>query len=127
MDLWIWGNVETIVTIIAASIPMLRVLVRDAAGSRKADGSDDSSKDQVVLTVGRRNTRAVAISSGAMASDTEMAKWVHDGDSARGILDDNHDRHEHDSEAIKMGRIVQTSDVHLQYDSDARKEDEAGS
>ncbi|KAG7293706.1 hypothetical protein NEMBOFW57_003763 [Staphylotrichum longicolle] len=109
VDLWLWGNTETTVTIIAASIPMLRVMIRDVAGSRRAYGSSDGEyyKDQS----GKRNTRVVTISSGPMASDVEMAKQINDDDSDKGILDDNH----HD--AVKMGRIVQTNDFQLKYDT----------
>ncbi|KAK4150474.1 hypothetical protein C8A00DRAFT_46134 [Chaetomidium leptoderma] len=106
VDLWLWGNAEATVTIIAASIPMLRVMIRDAAGSRRAYGSSDYYKDQD-LSSGKRNTRVVTISRGPMASDVEIVKQISDDDSDKGILDDiNHD-------AMKMGRIVQTSDFQL--------------
>ncbi len=63
------------------------------------------------MSSGKRNTRVVTISSGPMASDIEMAKQINDDDSDKGILDDNH------REAVKMGRIVQTSDFELKYDT----------
>lgn len=42
VDLFIWGNAESAITIMAASIPILRVLVRDAAISRRYYKSEDS-------------------------------------------------------------------------------------
>jgi hypothetical protein len=87
---------------------MLRVMIRDVAGSRRAYGSSgEYYKDQS----GKRNTRVVTISSGPMASDVEMAKQINDDDSDKGILDDNH------QDAVKMGRIVQTNDFQLKYDT----------
>lgn len=88
---------------------MLRVMIRDAAGSRRAYGSGDYIKDG--LSSGKRNTRVVTISSGPMGSDIEMAKHSNDDDSDRGILVDN------SGEARKMGRIVQTNDFQIKYDT----------
>ena len=34
VDLWVWGNAETAVTIVAASIPMLRALVHEGTTKR---------------------------------------------------------------------------------------------
>src|SRR5687768_3238952 len=104
----LWGNAETTVTIIAASIPMLRVMLRDATTSKQASGSSGYYKEPSLGT-GKRNTRTVTISSGPMASDVEMAKQINDDDSDKGILDETH------QDAIKMGRIVQTNDFHLKY------------
>jgi hypothetical protein len=116
----IWGNAEVTVTIIAASIPMLRVMIRDVAGSRRGYGaSTDYYKDGGQMSSGKRNTRVVTISSGRgpMSSDVEMAKHhtvINDDDSDRGILDD---KFEGRGEALKMGRIVQTQDFELKYDT----------
>ena len=44
IDLFIWGNAECAITIIAASIPVLRVLVRDATYSRRYYKSEDSKQ-----------------------------------------------------------------------------------
>lgn len=110
-DARLWGNAETTVTIIAASIPMLRVLVRDVAGSRatrKAYASNDYYKEQSLGT-GRHNTRVVAISSGPMTSDIEMAKQTSDDSSDRGILDETH-------QEAKRGHILQTNDFIIKYD-----------
>jgi hypothetical protein len=101
---------------------MLRVMIRDVAGSRRGYGggnSGDYYNNQSGLSSGKRNTRVVTISSGPMASDAEMAKQINDDDSDKGILDDGplhglgHGHHE----ALKMGRIVQTRDFELKYDT----------
>jgi hypothetical protein len=99
---------------------MLRVMIRDAAGSRRAYGGNSSGdyyNNQSGLSSGKRNTRVVTISSGPMASDAEMAKQINDDDSDKGILDElpihGHGNHE----ALKMGRIVQTNDFQLKYDT----------
>ncbi|KAK4041870.1 hypothetical protein C8A01DRAFT_14465 [Parachaetomium inaequale] len=106
VDLWLWGNAETTVTIIAASIPMLRVMIRDAAGSRRTYGSSDYYKEGG-LSSGKRSMRVVTISSGPMASDVEMAKQSNDDDSDKGILVDGY------GESMRMGRIVQTNDFQI--------------
>ncbi len=62
------------------------------------------------MSSGKRNTRVVTISSGPMASDVEMAKQINDDDSDKGILDNHRG-------AVKMARIVQTSDFELKYDT----------
>lgn len=87
----LWGNAETTVTIIAASIPMLRVMLRDATNSRRAYGSTDYYKDNG-LELRQPNTRVVTITSGAATRDVEMAKHLDDNDSGKGILDDAGDK-----------------------------------
>jgi hypothetical protein len=89
---------------------MLRVMIRDAAGSRRTYGSSDYYKEGG-LNSGKRNTRVVTISSGPMASDVEMAKQINDDDSDKGILVDGH------GESMRMGRIVQTNDFQIKYDT----------
>ncbi|KAL2150939.1 hypothetical protein VTH82DRAFT_6037 [Thermothelomyces myriococcoides] len=91
VELWLWGNAETTVTIIAASIPMLRVMLRDATNSRRAYGSTDYYKDNG-LELRQPNTRVVTITSGAATRDVEMAKHLDDNDSGKGILDDAGDK-----------------------------------
>ncbi len=98
---------------------MLRVLIRDAAVSRRGYGETDDYYKGDQMSSGKRNTRVVTISSGPMASDAEMGKQMNDDDSDKGILVDNR------QEALKMGRIVQTSDFYLKYDR--KKEGDTGS
>ncbi|KAL1837602.1 hypothetical protein VTJ49DRAFT_3620 [Mycothermus thermophilus] len=133
VDLWLWGNAETSVTIIAASIPMLRVLIRDVrTATRRTYGAGyGDSHDGAELTTGKRNTRIITITSGgggggtrkgpAEDSDAELGfhksamGMIEDDDhSDRGILGDEHHAH---SEALKMGRIVQTSKFQIKYDT----------
>jgi hypothetical protein len=110
----LWGNAETTVTIIAASIPMLRVMIRDATGSQQAYGSSGYHKDQVSSS-NKHNSRVVTISSGPMSSDTNMVKASNDDDSDSGILG------EMNQEALKMGRILRTRDFSLKYDIENHK------
>ncbi|GAB1309823.1 Rhodopsin domain-containing protein [Madurella fahalii] len=114
IDLWLWGNAETTVTIIAASIPMLRVMIRDKARSQQVYGSSDYHKEQG-LSASKPNTRVVTISSGPMSSDVEMVKTSNDDDSDLDMLGGNR------PEGIKMGRIMQTNDFSLNYHHAANK------
>jgi len=106
-----WGNAETTVTIIAASIPMLRVIIREAASSRQTYGAEYYKEG---MTTAKRNaTRNVTISRGGpMGSDVEMAKQINDDNSSdKGILDISN------QDAFKMGRIVKTHNFTIEYHS----------
>ncbi|KXX80058.1 hypothetical protein MMYC01_200609 [Madurella mycetomatis] len=107
IDLWLWGNAETTVTIIAASIPMLRVMIRDKARSQQVYGSSDYDKEQG-LSAAKPNTRVVTISSGPMSSEADMVKASNDDDSDLDILSGNR-------QDVKRGRIVQTNNFSLNY------------
>ncbi|KAK3954330.1 hypothetical protein QBC32DRAFT_336455 [Pseudoneurospora amorphoporcata] len=50
VDLFIWGNAESAITIMAASIPILRVLVRDAAISRRYYKAEDSKAIELKMS-----------------------------------------------------------------------------
>ncbi|KAK3905539.1 hypothetical protein C8A05DRAFT_41503 [Staphylotrichum tortipilum] len=83
IPLWIWGNAETCSSIIAASIPMLRVLVREAKSSR------NYPSDYYAKETGLGNTsRFVTISSrpAPSGSDIELHKLGEDDRSDRSIL-----------------------------------------
>ncbi|KAK4249010.1 hypothetical protein C7999DRAFT_39861 [Corynascus novoguineensis] len=110
VELWLWGNAETAVTIIAASIPMLRVMIRDAANSRRAHGFTGYFSDNNGLG-SLKQTRIVTITSGPMASDAEVEKQINDNDSDKGMLDDSH------GEILKMGAMVHKHDFQVQYNS----------
>ncbi|KAL2270727.1 hypothetical protein VTJ83DRAFT_98 [Remersonia thermophila] len=130
VDLWFWGNAEISVTIIAASIPMLRVLVRDvrSATRRTYAAGYDPSHNATELTAGKRNTRIITITSGGGTkkggssedSDAELGYhksaigMIEDDDhSDQGILRDDNGH----CDALKIGRIVQTSKFQIKYDT----------
>lgn len=50
VDLFIWGNAESAITIIAASIPILRVLIRDATISHRYYKSEDSKAIELKMS-----------------------------------------------------------------------------
>lgn len=99
--LFIWGNAESCVTIIACSIPILRVFARDiktttmryytAAGGTNAYG-DDTKRT-------RNNTVVVT------ASRSRMGREKQDDWSDKSILDNQK----------SPGRIMQTSEVEVEY------------
>ncbi len=99
VDLFIWGNAETNVTIIAASIPILRVLVREVKSSaRRYYASRDNPT--ALRSHGRTHANTVTISSRAAPRSQKM-----DDQSDRSILD----------ETPRPGHILQTSEVAIEY------------
>ena len=116
IPLWIWGNAETCASIIAASIPMLRVLVRDVKSSRNYP-SDYYAK-------GTGNTsRFVTISSRPppAGSDLELHKLGDDG-SERSILGNNNNNNDsgNGNAAGLQSRngIMQVTDITIRYDDE---------
>ncbi|KAK3985074.1 hypothetical protein QBC44DRAFT_275969 [Cladorrhinum sp. PSN332] len=105
IDLWIWNIAEAAVTVVAASIPMLRVLVRDAKSSRNYHSGYIKETG-----ISGNRSRIVTIQSKAARreSDTEMHK-LGDDRSDRSILADN---------GKKNGGIVQIVDFTVKYDDD---------
>jgi len=108
VDLYIWGNAETASSIIAACIPILRVLVRDVRTSRRqyyasknanTTGGGTGSKNTVSVTAGR---------SRGPNSFQRMDDW-----SEKSILDDSSAPSPKQSHA--HGHIVQTREVALEY------------
>ncbi|KAH6634509.1 hypothetical protein B0J18DRAFT_22224 [Chaetomium sp. MPI-SDFR-AT-0129] len=57
VPLWCWGNAEISSSIIAASIPMLRVLVRDATSSSRRNSSNSSFYDKESGFISRARSR----------------------------------------------------------------------
>lgn len=90
---------------------MLRVIIREAAGSRQTYGAEYYKEG---MTTGKRNvTGNVTISRGGpMGSDVEMAKQINDDSSSdKGILDNSN------QDTFKMGRIVKTHNFTIEYHS----------
>lgn len=101
IDLWIWGNAETTVTIIAASIPMLRVLFIQAKNSSyRYYGSN--SLTGPLSTPGPTNT--ITITAGSRRGINSHRQ---DDQSDKSILEE--------SPSANDGKIVQTNEVIVQY------------
>lgn len=95
IDLFIWGNAESCVTIVAASIPILRVLIRDVKTSYRkyyvSEHNDNTSSARksrvrgpnhsVVVTAGRRSNNA----SGSKLDDGSE-KSILDGKTSSGKI-----------------------------------------
>jgi len=85
VDLWLWGNAETAVTIVAASIPMLRALVHDGSTQRHdmslekiSDPSRQMSNAGTVATSGSAGKEQTPSSLEARTnSDNDVS--AHDG------------------------------------------------
>ncbi|KAK4187927.1 hypothetical protein QBC35DRAFT_383787 [Podospora australis] len=109
IDLWIWANGEVAASIVAACIPMLRVLVKDRKSSRNYPNS--GYMKETGLSANR--SRMVTIQSRPMptASDVELHKLGDDDRSDRSILGSN-------NENINPGKagIVQVTDFSVKYD-----------
>lgn len=73
IDLFIWGNAESCVTIIAASIPILRVFVRDATNTaRRYYGADNhTAATRHGHNLGSKNNTVVITSRPRTARDKE--------------------------------------------------------
>jgi hypothetical protein len=99
VDLFIWGNVECSASMIGASIPFLRVLVRDIQSTRR----------RYYLTTSRvvRHSQTRTQRGGA-ASDTgwERRIWACDNESDRSIL----------PTAAPAGQIVRKTEVVVDCD-----------
>lgn len=110
IDLWIWNIAEPAVTVVAASIPMLRVLARDAKSSRNYHSGYKKETG-----VSNNRSRIVTIQSKAQRkdSDTELRE-LGDDRSDRCILGTNGEK----SGANGKGGIMQVVDFSVQYDGD---------
>ncbi|KAK3693299.1 hypothetical protein B0T22DRAFT_369447 [Podospora appendiculata] len=124
--LFMWGNAESNVTIVAASIPILRVLIRDAASSRryyKSGQGSDPTRDNSKFTGAKQSHAVVTISGGPLDSQVDMQKQMADDSSDRSILGGDHPG------ALKTGpngKIVQTQDFSVRYHTrDAKKDRES--
>lgn len=75
IDLFIWGNAESCVTIIAASIPILRVFVRDATNTARryygATGGADTRATRHGYNLGSKNNTVVITSRPRTAREKE--------------------------------------------------------
>ncbi|GAB1315642.1 hypothetical protein MFIFM68171_05852 [Madurella fahalii] len=108
VDLWIWGNAEICSSIVAACIPMLRVLVRDAKSSRNTHSGyanetyATGNYSRFVSVTGRAGTKTT--------SEVELQKMDDDG-SDRSILGNN------GAARQPKNGIVQVTGFTIQYDA----------
>lgn len=106
--LFIWGNAESCVTIIAASIPVLRVLVRDAKTSARKYYVSQGATDTYAQDYTRRsrllshNNTVVVTARGSQRTSPGQKQ---DDWSDKSILDGN----------TTPGRILQTNMVAVEF------------
>ncbi|KZL85872.1 hypothetical protein CI238_11171 [Colletotrichum incanum] len=112
-ELAIWGTCESGVTIMAASIPVLRVLVRDVSSTaRKYYGSSGIRTNRSRFGPGggvqRSNTVTVTTS---MRKGSFRRKWDK-------LADDRSDKSILGAESeLEFGKIVRTNEIVVQYDT----------
>jgi hypothetical protein len=109
VDLFIWGNAESSVTIIAASIPILRVLVREARTSaRRYYMTKEGASSATRSRNGRSQHNTVVISTGTGGvSRTVISKPKLDNSSDKSIL----------SDPPANGKIMRTNEINVAYQS----------
>ncbi|EEY16829.1 conserved hypothetical protein [Verticillium alfalfae VaMs.102] len=121
----IWVEVENVIAIIAASIPVLRVFFKDLKSSARgyyAYGTDDNTKrsrignNTVVVTANRTVNRRGSVSK-------HMGESGLDDDSDKSILDG---RHGTSPSSGVLGGITRTKEITVDYDA-ARDGDSARS
>jgi hypothetical protein len=110
-----WGNAETTVTVIAASIPILRVLIRDSYTSRRY-GSGEKGIRLNSTTKATLQSNRVTVSGGPGSERTSQGA---DDDSDKSILGE--------PAPSRANGIVRTNAVVVEYqprrdrDEDPRK------
>ncbi|KAK2057151.1 hypothetical protein LY76DRAFT_657898 [Colletotrichum caudatum] len=110
-QLAIWGQCETGVTIMAASIPVLRVLVRDAATTARKYYGSSGSRTGVGRggNLGRTNTITATTTSPQKGSFRRKWDKLADERSDKSVL--------RDEPNIDFGKIVRTNEIVVQYDT----------
>ncbi|KAM7211087.1 hypothetical protein V8F06_013528 [Rhypophila decipiens] len=121
VDLFIWGNAETTTTIIAASIPILRVLIRDVTHSRhyyRHRARYDSGKQSSVTATSSRHTGASVIKPSGNVVVTISGGPPTNSRDTHQVLDDGSEKSMVLNGAVPAqipGRIVKTKDFSVQY------------
>lgn len=105
VDLFIWGNAESCVTIIAASIPILRVLVRDAKTSyRSYYVSEPNDNNNTALTGSRVRGQNSVVVTGGRRDSNHAGNKLDDG-SEKSIL----------GGSTSPGKIIRKNEVVVEY------------
>ena len=110
IDLYIWGNVESCITIVAACIPVLRVFVRDFTTSAERYYFSNSGRTGIHTGTHRRtihsNMNTVTITAGRGNQEDSSS---HGDDDEQGLTKDS------------SARIMQTKEVAIEF-QDSRDE-----
>lgn len=112
VDLFIWGNAESCVTIIAASIPILRVFVREAHTSAKkyyVSAEGGTYADQRSKKSGRGGVQS-------RDNTTLVASTQHSRSARRNGDDDLSDKSILGGLSHDGKHIVQTNEVAVEYE-----------
>ncbi|GKT94413.1 integral membrane protein [Colletotrichum tofieldiae] len=121
-ELAIWGTCESGVTIMAASIPVLRVLVRDVASTaRKYYGSSGTrtSRSRFGPGDGMQRSNTVTVTT-SMQKGSVRRKWDK-------LADDRSDKSILGAEPeLEFGKIVRTNEIVVQYDTRSEIEGKNG-
>ncbi|KAK1996942.1 hypothetical protein LX36DRAFT_579471 [Colletotrichum falcatum] len=107
----VWGTCESGVTIMATSIPVLRVLIRDVATTaRKYYGSSGTrtNKSRIDRGDSLNRTNTVTVTTSSPQKGSFRRKWEK-------LADDRSDNSA-DSD-IDFGKIVRTKEIVVQYDT----------
>ncbi|KAK3293971.1 uncharacterized protein B0H64DRAFT_418034 [Chaetomium fimeti] len=120
ISLWVWGNAEVCSSVIATSIPMLRVLARDAKTSLEhhRSGSNFYDKEMGIASSSNNRSRVVtATSRPPLPNDSEhelhMQKSIDDR-SDRSIL-----ANDGEPEPLQTDNgILRVTDITVQYDKE---------
>jgi hypothetical protein len=115
--LFIWGNAESCVTIIAASIPILRVLVREVSTSarrkyyisREGNSSVTGAGVSAKRTKMRSQTNTVVVTGGPRSRIDQALSG-----NTKGSTDDWSDKSILEGRA-SPGKIVQTNEINVEY------------
>lgn len=120
VDLLIWGNAEVATTIMAASIPVLRVLIRDVAAAATTGHYYSFSNNNT-----KRRRKGTSVTGGnSTAVDSAIQNVIihspvgGDGESGKSILEGGERKERKESSR----GIVQTTEVRIQF-SDASLDD----
>lgn len=106
--LFVWGNAESCVTIIAASIPILRVFARELKTSTRRYYATSGERDYATGTKRTRNNTVVTATKSRLARD-KSEEWS----DSKSILDER---------VSSPGKIIATSEIAVEYRP--RKSDE---
>ncbi|GKT44345.1 uncharacterized protein ColSpa_04526 [Colletotrichum spaethianum] len=121
-ELAIWGTCETGVTIVAASIPVLRVLIRDVATSaRKYYGSSGTRTNKSRFSPGSSLPRSNTVTvTSAPQKGSIRRKWDR-------LADDQSDKSILGAEPeLEFGKIVRTNEIVVEYDTRSETEGRNG-
>lgn len=104
VDLFIWGNAESCVTIIAASVPILRVLIRDVKTSyRNYYVSEQNDNNTAPNRSRTRGQNSVVVTAGRRSHNPSTNKL--DDGSEESILDGR----------ASPGKIVRRNEIVVEY------------